>query len=271
MWTKQSGEYKSMLKAGVRHADKMRQLSLPLFDTFGFDLFFHFRINNSGEVVLISNQPDLSYQYFEAGMCQKTPFFKHPSFFSSHVGVVSQIDDCNYQTVSEYTSQTHRYNEILYYLDVQDNEMCLHGFASTKGEVAIYNKAFGEQQLLRQFIRHFIQEGRSFINALWEERGSAKFVGDYFLTRPKGFSSPLSLDKKNNFLKALGLERLPNVSFTKLEREILECYFEHLTAAETAKRIHRSPRTVEHYLDIIREKLNCHKKSEIFQKAKYLL
>jgi DNA-binding CsgD family transcriptional regulator len=51
--------------------------------------------------------------------------------------------------------------------------------------------------------------------------------------------------------------------FSKQEKECLKCLFMGKSAKETADELGLSSRTVEHYLENIKNKLNCNRKSEI--------
>lgn len=58
-----------------------------------------------------------------------------------------------------------------------------------------------------------------------------------------------------------------NVCFSRRQAQILCDILRGYTAASIADRLHLSQRTIEHYFETIKDKLNCQNKSEIIGKA----
>ncbi len=110
---------------------KLKKSQNP-FDTFGFDIFYHLRINKKGEATTISNLTQFPFDYFENGMCERTPSFKHPSYFFSHIGLGSKIDDPVYQEVNRYTAKKFGFSEMLYFFETQNEETNVFGFIQVK-------------------------------------------------------------------------------------------------------------------------------------------
>ena len=82
----------------------------------------------------------------------------------------------------------------------------------------------------------------------------------------------INLAKLANINKQPSLVELQNQlttkikqSFSKREIECLYYLMKGKTARETSIHLNLSPRTVEYYLDTLKEKLACRKKSEIIE------
>lgn len=96
-------------------------------------------------------------------------------------------------------------------------------------------------------------------------------------------SDSWNLDRLNEISVLLGtkaadevrkflLTRQPETkSLTKRQLDCLYYLTKGMTIKEIAKSLSLSPRTVEHYLETIKDKLNCHSRSELFAKALTIL
>lgn len=82
--------------------------------------------------------------------------------------------------------------------------------------------------------------------------------------------SPLDLpsqhEERLSFLKKIGIE-IPEKHLTKKEILVIKHLVQGLSASKIAQALVISPRTVEHHLERIKDKLDCDSKSELIQKV----
>jgi DNA-binding CsgD family transcriptional regulator len=101
-------------------------------------------------------------------------------------------------------------------------------------------------------------------------------VGLGFNLNPENYSNLISRLamaslKLSDFTKTIS-EKDPefiygNIGFTKRQAQVISCLLKGYSADLTAKTLNLSRRTVEHYLDIVKDKLNCQNKLQIVSKA----
>lgn len=76
------------------------------------------------------------------------------------------------------------------------------------------------------------------------------------------------LDQSSFISDKFSIIPLPNKTlFTERQRECLRYLVKGMTMKQIGKKIGLSPRTVEHYLEILKKKLHCHSRIELIKKG----
>lgn len=110
------------------------------------------------------------------------------------------------------------------------------------------------------------------INEIWQSWDTSSLAE--VLANDPDFSSPEAFleGAKNDPITLFGLEKYRQQvdSLSDRERECLRQLLHGKTAAEIGESLYLSPRTVESYLESLKEKLSCHSKRELFSRAQLL-
>lgn len=108
------------------------------------------------------------------------------------------------------------------------------------------------------------------INEIWQSWDTSSLIE--MLENAPDFSSPQAFLKgaKNDPITLFGLEKYRKQvdSLSDRECECLKQLVLGKTAAEIGQSLHLSPRTIESYLENLKEKLSCHSKRELFSRAR---
>jgi DNA-binding CsgD family transcriptional regulator len=163
-----------------------------------------------------------------------------------------------------------RYNTCprLYYIHRDRCYIHEYGFGSSEKHKNITSTLINQLPLLKKFIQHFQSEMSLTLQAMFEE---SIYLEDMLVGKPqKSFLPTIKLDeqKKQKFISQI--DNTGNAcqfyQLTKREREIFICYSTGKSAREVAKQMHLSPRTIEHHLERIKDKLLCGNKSELYER-----
>lgn len=110
------------------------------------------------------------------------------------------------------------------------------------------------------------------IHEIWQSWDTSSLSA--MLANDPDFSSPQAFleGAKNDPITLFGLEgyRKQVDALSDRERECLQQLLLGKTATEIGQALHLSPRTVESYLENLKEKLSCHSKRELFSRAQLL-
>jgi DNA-binding CsgD family transcriptional regulator/predicted ester cyclase len=116
---------------------------------------------------------------------------------------------------------------------------------------------------LYRFSKGKICEVRQF----WDRLGILEQIGEIYI-----HTDPVKPGYYNDLLKGLGMRNYSEKAslLSKRERECLNLLLQGKTAKETASFLRLSPRTVESYFEIIKGKLHCSNKGQLFSVAEVL-
>jgi len=231
----------------------LKKICAPLNEKLGIHTFSYFWIDCEGRFGILANYPELCEFYFGEKMYLNNPYLIHPSLLQSgYTQTLTAPEDVNNSNRIFEKFQT--FNILLKLKCVGDN---VEGFvfslkgAAAKDPVEFYSKL----EMLNAFIPYFKQEAKPIIEAAKEEdcnlriaKGNSFFVPDTTL--------PLSNPKMREFLKEIS-------PLSKRERECLELFKQGRSAQATAAILGLSRRTVEHYIDNVKEKLGCYSKWDL--------
>lgn len=142
------------------------------------------------------------------------------------------------------------------------------GFATHLSIDTFESLCMNEMSLLKLFVKRFREEFNPTLFKMKEECVDiASLIGPLFYQKNTNVPLP-SVDKKL-FLKQFQLTELLELS--EREKEVLFYISKGLFAIQIAELLHLSKRTVEHYTENIKNKLNCYSKAELIQKANTFL
>ena len=252
----------------IRNYDKTCKITRPLRDHFGISYFTYHRIDTQGNYNVLLDRPDFAEQYVENQLYKNDPFLKHPSVYEP--GLCLWETHCSEDHVKKSLDITKPLFDIdmcVVLIEKSDQAVEFFGFVDNHKNTRFNKLYLNHPHLLKAFANYFKKELNLIIHEqepgyLPQIKGNNFFCDIPILPR-------LEADSNVDFLSDLGLgeyhRRIELLS--KRERECLTHLLVGRTAKEIAASLSISYRTVESYLESIKNKLGCWSKNELCEIA----
>ena len=249
----------SSLNFNEKIADKVEDISSPLFQYFGITHFGHIRIFKDGTMLrLATNRQNWTRTFFERACYNDIDLYamRDVPENESRVALLTgepQTDHCLF-LCKEYNI----WNALVIYEKFNEHSDFWF-FAGTPNDTEIIKNYINKIDILKKFTRYFKE----------------KFSHDLKNIDPKQLivsqvrvinNTPSEKEKIKTFINSL------NVKYYRLEEQFLvsrkefECLFylaQGKTMKETARFMNVSFRTIEFHLNNLKRKTNFHKKSQL--------
>ena len=234
---------------------RVKNICSPLHQ-IGIDSFGYFRIERDGSFGILSNRPMEVDFYFEEKFHLHHPYFIHPDLVRpGQVLVTIAYSKDDSERIFKFIQIYH------VFLIINHNVNNLEGYLFSKKGVGaeITLDFYSKLDLLHSFISYFKRETHVIVEAMMGEKFSLKQEkGEDFLkvnpTLPLANTNP-EIQKFLQLVMPLSLR----------EQECLKLFKQGKSAQATGAILGLSQRTVEHYIDNIKNKLNCHSKWELLE------
>ena len=217
------------------------------------------------------NRPDWAERYVEKKLYLSDPYLRHPDRYQS--GVCAMLSNGTEEYCSEVLREGKEVMDMgdsLFIIEKTGSHVEFFGFASKTGSRKLSDVSRNRPAYLRAFAGHFKRETKSILQSM--EEGASTLLelkGDDFYNNEPIHTDPAKELKK--YLKEIGLGDLVGFAET-LSRQERKCLFylaEGKTAKETAAFLRLSSRTVESYLEHIKNKGGI-RPPELFELAREL-
>ncbi len=240
----------------IKEASKVKALCRPLQDCLNISLFSYASIDQDGVFVNLTNAPDELEPYLARKYYLNDPHILHPRLLRSGSLLIPVNFNPEYmQKIFTESKMAH----LLLLMLASENRAEFFFFGNRKGEKASSIFSFGSSELLYHFARYFRREAKPIIERHRREGFNMKKAkGKTFLEN--NFSSPL-LRKEPRIQRFLNLM----MPLSNREMQCLELFKAGKTAQMTGSILGLSQRTVEHYFEHIKQKLNCYTKTELLE------
>lgn len=224
--------------------------------------FSYFFVTKEGYSACLGTNPEWMEFYLYNDLFLHNPFLRNPCLIPEGVFFTQSIKEPGYLESKKYAKNFGIEDSLLLTFK---NEEILQGFSfGLSKHDKNYTLFMKEVPLLKRFCKEFKKRAERSLQEL-EPVDVRQFIGDAFYKKQDWFS--LDENKRKNLLVRLNF-KVPDLS--SREKEALSFYLEGETARSIAERLHLSSRTVESYLENIKNKLNCYKKTELLKRAKEL-
>lgn len=238
---------------------KLKAICEPL-KKFGIDTFWYYTISDTGHFSFIGNQSIIGEYFYH-----KKLFVNHPSFRSSKLiseGTSFFNKETDKSGAQEKIKDVFAMDQIYQVIKKKDNSIHGYGFATTQQDQDLTSVYMKKSHLLLKFIHYFHEEASSIITKAHENKVHiSPLIGDYFY-------QSLDIEKKEEkneeeFIKMIGC--LPPLS--EREMQCLALLIRGKPARQIGEELQISNRTVEHYLESIKNKWSCLNKQELIEKG----
>lgn len=257
-----------------KYHKKLAKICEPLNQYYGVNHCGYIEINNDGRLInLLTHSPwleeCLDKQYFIDDPHMVSPDkigngFVLWSSYKEEYYLTGMLKDC-----VEKFDLCHG----ITYVKKDDNGYRLYGFAAPKENYKAHNKLLSNIDCIKKFIQYFDDQIEFIRRDVDDKRiDFAKLKGDAYYEQDGVIEPEDDKIAQYRFLSQLGLVdgSIKNVQLSKRERECIKHYLEGKSAAQTAKVLSLSPRTIESHMENIKSKLNLSFKRELFEKADIL-
>ncbi len=255
----------------------INKITKPLKKHLGINFFGYHRIDNKGKYVVLTDHPAWAEYYLENKLFQSDPFLRHPREYSNGI---SFFGDVNLEKKAFPDTLNVAWRKITKSTDgivlIEKNKDVVEFFIFAGNHPANngFNKLFlNHLPLLRAFSDHFKKEARSILVKQTEENFSLPFSWETAGNCSPTFDPKIEVSKQKQFLASIGHEEILNKVHTLTPRE-MDCLKQLHNGTTSVKgvaaELSLSPRTVEYYLENIKNKLDCWNKEDLAVKTNTL-
>lgn len=265
-------QIQQLMKDLFRHADEVSNCTKPLLH-LGITCFYYVHIKNNGDYILLTDRPEVDEYYFDNHLYLKDPYVRHPSNYQPGVFLFEQNNKEQFDESLIYLERNFHISPMLGFCNKQKDSVEFYGFWGESQRNFSSMQAYLQfANLLKTFTDYFRDKCRKLLQSdtvpylsLGDLIG-AEFISN--LTRTQDNQTEI-----HKFLKdiGLGLEITKAESLSDQEKKCIQFLVKGMSAKETANKMHLSCRTVEHYLDNIKNKLACKYKNELFTYGEKLI
>ncbi len=247
-----------------KNRKKLQDLCEPIYLTFGINYFFMQSTTPDGHLGCLGNNPDVMHAYIENKYYLENPFITNFNDLSSGLYFYGAVENPKLQSGLNFLEMNHKVKHCCVF--VEKNEKYTQqwglGISALKKESSLL--ILNQIPLIKKFIIYFNNELSFLIADVLNNRiDISKEISPIKNAVPK---IEISRKDKFNFLSKLGEknEFIQQVQLTKREIECLKYYIRGKSSQLIAPKLSISKRTVEHYLENIKNKFGCMNKSELF-------
>lgn len=244
-----------------KHSLKLKNLTAPLKDQLGVTFFGHHSINDCGDYAVFSNRPDWGERYISEKMHENDPFLCAPSEYHTGLSPFEQGEDLSIQWGKMQICE----GLIFVEKGPASVEFSFFGGPSLQGQFTKF--LLNHSSLLKSYISHFKKETNA-LGKIQQERGFRLS----FQKRKQLLIPHMDREQRLAFLSATGYKNAVKKFLTLSPQEIncLKGLHQGKTAKEIAALLALSPRTVEFYIDNVRNKMDCSTKQELLIQTEFL-
>lgn len=253
------------LRKHHRLSAQIRPFVSPLVETFALSQFCYFFVTQEGHAACLSSHPEWTEFYHYNGLFLHNPFLRKQEFLPEGVFFSESIQDPGFL---ESKNQARHFGIGDSLLITSRERSKWEGF-SFNLKASQNDKSFliNELPLLKRFCQEFKKHARKTLLELSAEPiDLLPLIGEIYY-QPSIKSPYLNQKKRTQLLSQLQMP-LPHLS--RREKECLLLYLQGETARSMAAFLGLSQRTIEDYLENIKNKLSCFDKPQLLKKAKVL-
>lgn len=255
----------------TRQQQRLQKICAPL-EALGISTFWYDTMSTDGYFSCLGNQGPQGEFFADSGLFKGHPGFRHPDLATYSVefpdrlyGIDQKYEDTQGQIRKKYGN-----DHTLFIRERQVNILHVYGFQSKVENFSMTSVYVNHLPLLKKFIEYFKKEAADLIKKSHEDKVLiAPACGADFFRKLETDKTALSKKQIDMFLRQIEDEPPSLVtleSFTQRERDCIQGLLAGLSAREMADRLGLSPRTTEHHIENIKNKIGCSKKSELIDK-----
>lgn len=254
----------------IKYSDRIKKTTAPLRDHLGVDYFTYHRIDQEGNYTVLLDRPDWAECYVEGQFYLQDPYLRHPDVYSSGICKMEANGSEEYlDLVVGAGMKLFQFDMNVMLIEKTDSAVEFFGFTGNTVRCKVDVASMSRPHLLKSFAAHFRKEMEPILSQMGQQASSLKELKgpDFFTKTP--ILPWMPPETVIAYLRDLGLHKEVE-SFLKLSKRELECLHYLLmgkSAKETAASLKISHRTIESYIESMKNKLGCFSKSQLFTLA----
>jgi DNA-binding CsgD family transcriptional regulator len=244
--------------------DQALRFAAPLYDHFGVNHFWYYRISFSGAYTFVGTHTEWSEYSFGELNINHFPCLRHPKVLGGGISLMrANATDHKYKEVKKIAWDQFRINFNLNIFENSSDGIEAFGFGTRFDDQRAEERLLNELPLLRYFIKTFRKKHEKLFHILEENQVDlSSHMGETFYERPKEILLPF---EREQFLSKLGCKSI--LSLSPREKQVLKLLANGFPASHINKELHIGIRTVENYIATIKGKLSCFSKIDLIKKA----
>lgn len=248
-------------KFNLKNNNHFKRFCQPIYDYFNVSHFWYHSISNDGHYTCLGSHQAWTEYYFSEKLYLCNPYLRAADNYSTGINFIRKIEDEGYQESVDIGIKQFNLNQSLLFLEKSENGVIGYGFACQSTMKKFEELCVNELPLLKLFINRFNEEFGPLIKKMEEQPvNMSSLIGPSFYKKT-AHTSLMHIDK-GPFLKAM---KFPNVSsLSKRELSLLKYIGKGYSAVQIADRLFLSKRTIEHYIENIKNKLKGTESKMIF-------
>jgi len=234
----------------------------PLKEHLGVSSLVYQRNYNDGSEIRLTNQPTWTKEFYKQGYYHVSGFEKHPSQYQSGIAVWSSLT--HHQPILAAARQFNIDHGITLLQKTADGiEYFFLGSTSDKPQVT--NLLLNNLEFLHRFTAYFKEQAAPLLKKAYENR---VIIPQKYLavsSDEQGIPSVQNLKKIDvkNILKVKRFQIDNNLTLSAREISCAKLLLQGKSARLIGEELFLSPRTVETYLQQLKDKLHCQSKVEL--------
>ncbi|MBF8263106.1 MAG: hypothetical protein HW387_771 [Parachlamydiales bacterium] len=249
----------------IKYYNQIAKASQPLQNYFDITCLDYLKIYNDGRFVYLTNRPDCAEYYASEQLFRIDPYFRHPDTHQAGFFWLRINSSDDFKNYTCKISRQFNIHSPLVFSEKGSNYVEIFCFSGEKEETLhiLYLK---HSKLLRLFATHYKKELCLLLNKMEEESFSLVDLQGKAFYAGLDQSPAINTESLHAYLIALGKkeEIKKAASLSQRERDCLRLLIRGNSAKDSALELHHSPRTVEFYLENVKNKLGCSNKHELF-------
>jgi DNA-binding CsgD family transcriptional regulator len=247
------------------HYCRMVRFARPLYDHFGVNHFWYYRITRSGAYSYVGTHAAWNEYCFDRSLLAHFPCLRHPSILRRGINLMKADDNEQYKEVQKQAWDKFNINFNFNIFDNCSEGIEAFGFGTRFQEHEVKERLINELPLLRHFIKEVRQKHETLFHLLEENTVDLPVnMGAIFYERPKKIVLPF---ERSLFLRQIGLG---SIELTPREKDIARFLASGFPASYIKDKLHLGLRTVENYIATLKGKLFCRSKVELIKKTQEL-
>lgn len=258
--------YDSVIQSvSVRYSDVINKACSELFRCLNLNHFWYCKIDNNGNYSFLGSHSGWCELFAGEKFYQKYAYIKHPKYQKNGIHFIKNPEDPDLMDVLSSCKERFQMQCLLSVVTKDGAGIEEFGFASKSASDDQISLLMNELPLLRLFVQNFFNEHPILKSALFDHQVNiGKLIG------PSFYEPIIPIFPKNKPLLLQTMKLGSSLDLTDGDIEVLKLLQEGSSATQIAKHIFRSPRTVEHRIERLKEKLTCFSKAELIKKAREL-
>lgn len=254
----------------MRYSDRIHRVTQPLKNLLGIPFFGYHRIDQEGKYIVLTDRPDWAEFYVEQKFYLNDPYLRHPNAYSAGACFFSHFASKGKEQMIQAWSQKLQADEGIVLIEKNLGSVEFFIFAGHHHNRDFSKLYLNHHSVLRHFSSHFKQELQSVLLAQEQEGYTLSFSEKEEDSNGSLFDPQLEASKKKLLFALMGHEKEWKQAqlLTPREKQCLKHLFEGQSIKGIASALSLSPRTIEYYLENIKNKMNCWSKDELIVKVK---